>query len=180
MVGDDLKKNLFYWQFAGFAFSSFFGTLLHYLYEWTGQSIFVAPFSGVNESTWEHMKLLYFPLVVFALVQSFHFREYPNYWCVKLWGVMTGLLSIPVLFYTINGMFGKTPAWVNIAIFFVSAFFSYLVESIIFLHGERAGRWKTIAFSVIAIIGVLFVVFTFSPPEIPIFLDPVTGTYGVG
>ena len=73
-----MKKNIKYRQIGGFIFASALGTLLHYLYEWTGESVLVAPFSGVNESTWEHMKLLYFPLFVFAVVQSFHYKEYEN------------------------------------------------------------------------------------------------------
>ena len=58
------------WQAAGFAFATLGGTILHFLYDWTGGSILVAPFSGVNESTWEHMKLLFFPMLLFSLVQS--------------------------------------------------------------------------------------------------------------
>ena len=70
------------WQAGGFAFATLGGTILHFLYEWTGDSVFVAPFSGVNESTWEHMKLLYFPLLLFALVQSRFFRDRKYFWCV--------------------------------------------------------------------------------------------------
>ena len=77
----------------------------------------MAPFSGVNESTWEHMKLLFWPLFFFALVQRPFFREQKNYWCVKLAEILLGLLLIPVLFYTYNGAFEQSPDWVNIAIF---------------------------------------------------------------
>ncbi len=174
-----MKKNIKYRQIGGFVFASALGTLLHYLYEWTGESVLVAPFSGVNESTWEHMKLLYFPLFVFAVVQSFHYKEYENFWCIKLCGIITGLLSIPFLFYTINGAFGKTPSWVNIAIFYVSAFLAFWVETMLFKKGKKMCKWNTLSFAVIVVIGVLFVVFTFATPKIPLFLDPVTGTYGV-
>ena len=61
-----MKRNFSLWQFAGFALSSLAGTLLHFLYDWTGNLVAVAPFSGVNESTWEHMKLLFWPLFIFA------------------------------------------------------------------------------------------------------------------
>ena len=63
-------KNVSLWQFSGFAATALLGTLLHFLYDWTGQNVFAALVSGVNESTWEHMKLLYFPLFIFALVQK--------------------------------------------------------------------------------------------------------------
>ena len=115
------------WQLLGFAFTSFFGTLLHFLYDFTNSSVFAAPFSGVNESTWEHMKLLFFPALIFALIEwLFIGKSDKSFWCVKLWGIIIGLSAIPVLFYTINGAFGKTPDWLNITIFFVSAAYMYV------------------------------------------------------
>ena len=54
-----MKERSILWQAAGFAVVTFGGTILHFLYDWTGESILVSPFSGVNESTWEHMKLLF-------------------------------------------------------------------------------------------------------------------------
>ena len=59
-----MKRDLSLWQLVGFAFTALGGTLLHFLYDWTNNNI-VAAFTAVNESTWEHMKLLYFPLFFF-------------------------------------------------------------------------------------------------------------------
>lgn len=104
-----MKQRSILWQAAGFALVTFGGTILHFLYDWTGGSILVSPFSGVNESTWEHMKLLFWPLFLFALVQRLLFKDQENYWCVKLAEILLGLVLIPVLFYTYNGVFGKSP-----------------------------------------------------------------------
>ena len=116
-----MKRDIKTWQIVGVAGTTLLGTLLHFLYEWTGGSVIAAFFSGVNESTWEHMKLLYFPLFLFAIIQSRTFREYKNFWCIKLIGITTSLTLIPVLFYTYNGVFGRSPDFVNITIFFISA-----------------------------------------------------------
>ena len=43
-----MKRSLPFWQFAGFVFTGVFGTLLHFLYDWT-DSKFSALFSAVNE-----------------------------------------------------------------------------------------------------------------------------------
>lgn len=174
-----MKRNLSLWQFAGFTTTSLGGTLLHFLYDWTNQSILITPFSAVNESTWEHMKLLYFPMFILALIQSRFFKEYENFWCVKLAGIVTGLVLIPVLFYTYNGVFGKSPDWVNIAIFFISAVLAFILETWLFKKDLLRCRSPWLAFAVICLIGVLFVVFTFAPPQIPLFQDPLTGTYGI-
>ena len=173
-----MKQRSILWQAAGFALVTFGGTILHFLYGWTGESILVAPVSGVNESTWEHMKLLFWPLFLFAVVQRLFFRDQENYWCVKLLGILLGLALIPVLFYTYNGVFGKSPDWVNIATFYISALLVFLFEWWAFKQDLMQCKYPRLAFAAICLIGVLFVVFTFTPPQIPLFQDPLTGTYG--
>ena len=53
-------KNVRLWNIAGAAFALVAGTLLHFVYEWFGGNVW-AVIGAVNESTWEHLKLLYFP-----------------------------------------------------------------------------------------------------------------------
>ena len=50
-----MRKRLFFWELAGFLFTGLAGTLLHFVYDWSGDSLWTAAFSAVNESTWEHM-----------------------------------------------------------------------------------------------------------------------------
>ena len=174
-----MKQRSILWQAAGFALITFGGTILYFLYDWTGGSILVAPFSGVNESTWEHMKLLFWPLFLFAVIQRLFFKGQENYWCIKLAEILLGLMLIPVLFYTYNGVFGKSPDWINIAIFYITALQVFLFEWRAFKKDRLQCRHSRLAFVVICLIGVLFVVFTFATPQIPLFQDPLTGTYGV-
>ena len=172
-----MKQTSSLWQWLGFGIATLGGTILHFLYDWTGGSILVAPFSGVNESTWEHMKLLFWPLFLFAVVQRMFFREQENFWRVKLWSILLGLLLMPVLFYTYNGAIGKSPDWLNITIFYICAGFVFLFERWAFKTARHSSR---LAFFALCLVGTLFVVFTFAPPRIPLFLDPLTGTYGIG
>lgn len=167
-----MKQKSILWQATGFAFATLGGTVLHFLYDWTGESILIAPFSGVNESTWEHMKLLYWPMFFFAMVQWFFFKEQENYWRIKLIEILIGLLLIPVLFYTYNGVFGKSPDWINIAIFYFTALVVYLFEWWALKNERLKGNYPYLAFAALCTIGILFVVFTFLPPQIPLFQDP--------
>ncbi len=176
--GDEMKKSISIWQLVGFGLTVLLGTLLHFLYDWTGGNVAAALFSGVNESTWEHMKLLFFPMFFFALVQSRFFKDCENFWCVKLIGILVGLSLIPVIFYTYNGVIGKSPDWVNISIFFISAAIAYFVEARLFKRNFRCKAPK-FAFSLICIIGILFFVFTFATPHIDLFKDPISGGYGL-
>ena len=174
-----MNRSIRLWQFFGFAVTSLGGTLLHFLYDWLGEAVWVAPFSGVNESTWEHMKLLFWPMFLYAIVQSFFFKKQKDYWCVKLRGILLGLTLIPVLFYTYNGVIGKSPDWLNITIFFVSAALSYLYETRLFEGETVACKRPKLAAAILWGIALLFVLFTFLTPEIGVFRDPLTGTYGI-
>ena len=152
---------------------------MHFLYDWLGEAVWIAPFSGVNESTWEHMKLLFWPMFVFALVQSLFFRERTDFWCVKLRGMLLGLALIPVLFYTYNGAIGKSPDWLNISIFFVSAAVAYLYETRLFNQKRLLCKQPYFALAALCALSLAFIVCTFLPPRIGIFRDPITGAYGV-
>lgn len=174
-----MKRSIGLWQLLGFGVTSLGGTILHFLYDWLGKAVWIAPFSGVNESTWEHMKLLFWPMFIFAIVQSFFFKDRKEFWCVKLRGILLGLALIPVLFYTYNGVIGSSPDWINIAIFFVSAALAYLYETRRFNNETVFCKRPCLAIALLCVIAVLFAVFTFATPEIGIFQDPLTGTYGI-
>lgn len=173
-----MKRSLGLWQLWGFAVTSFCGTVLHFLYEWLGGAVWVAPFSGVNESTWEHMKLLFWPTFLFAAVQRLFFRDREDFWRVKLRGILLGLALIPILFYTYNGAIGPSPDWVNIAIFFLAAAAAYLWETRLFKGKALRGKSSRAALFALCVILLLFVLFTFVPPELGLFRDPLTGGYG--
>ncbi len=174
-----MKRDIPFWQFIGFTLVSIGGTLLHFLYDWANQALWLAPFSGVNESTWEHMKLLYFPAVICALIQHRIFKDCPRFWCAKTIGISTGLAAIPVLFYTYNGIFGVSPDYINIAIFFISTAVAFFIETRLFRTNYLSCKHPWIARGILALFGILFMIFTFVTPHIPLFRDPLTGTYGL-
>ena len=174
-----MKKNVGLWQLMGFAVTSFLGTILHFLYEWLDSAVWIAPFSGINESTWEHMKLLLWPMLIYAVIESFFFRDRKDFWCVKFRGILLGLALIPILFYTYNGVIGKSPDWINIAIFFISAAIAYVFEARLFNSEKLRCGSKKRAIAILVAISLLFVLFTFRTPTIGIFRDPLTGSYGI-
>ena len=177
--GAFMKRTIPYWQMAGFFFTSVVGTLLHFLFDWTGGSTIAALFSAVNESIWEHLKLLFYPMFLFAIIESkFLEQEYEQFWCVKLKGILLGLLLIPVFYYTYTGTLGVSADWVNIANYVVTVGIVFLAETRRFQKDGRCILRPETAIIVLCIIALVFTVFTFATPKIPIFKDPVTGSYG--
>lgn len=175
-----MKKPIYKWQFAGFIVTSILGVLFHFLFEWSGKNVLVVPFYSVNESIWEHLKLIFFPMFIFSFVQSRYVgKEYKNFWCIKLWGMVFGIMLILELYYTINGAVGRTPDWVNIGIFFVAVALSFLLETRRFEKGSKKCKSSMIALVILWLLALVFVIFTFVTPQIPLFQDPVTGSYGL-
>ncbi len=174
-----MKREIKFWQTVGFFAVSLLGTVLHFLYDWTG-STFAALVSGVNESTWEHMKLLFFPMLLFAITEYFFIgKEYENFWCVKLKGTLFGLALIPVIFYTLRGVFGTTSDWINILIFFISAAIAFIYETRQLENEIKPCKYEKTAIAVFTLIALSFVIFTFKPPEIPLFRDPIDRGFGI-
>lgn len=166
-----MKKSFFKWELICFALTIAFGVLLHFLYEWSGKSVLVAPFSAVNESTWEHMKLLFVPMFLLGIIESFYFKDNDKFWDIKLRGITLGLILIPVLFYTYNGASGKSPDWINITIFVLSVFIAYLYELNLFKKERKKYISKQNAIIILCFITSLFILFTFYPLDLAIFKE---------
>lgn len=165
----------------GTLFTIIAGTFLHFAYDLSGNSDFVAIFSAVNESTWEHLKLLFFPVMLFAVAEYFIYgKNFSNFWSSKLISLLLGMLSIVVVFYTYTGVFNGSNSILNIALFITSTIFTYWLNCKFLENGSFDSAFLN-KISVIAavILFVMFWVYTFNTPMLNIFKDPVTNGYGI-
>lgn len=172
-----MKKSLLFWCFAGFVFTSVAGTLLHFVFDWSNQNIIVGLFSAVNESIWEHIKLFYFPAVLFFVIQN-RFLKSPSLYCAQLSALLVGIVTIPSLYYTYTGASGVKADWFNILIFFIAAALSFYTLYKTVKNNRRCKISPIISYIIIFTIGFMFIIFTFVPPHIPLFIDPLDSTYG--
>ena len=174
-----MAKKLKRWEIAGFIFVVALGSLGHFLYDLTGQNPLVGKFFAVNESTWEHLKLLFFPYVLFLLVEWFFAgKNYKSFAFSKTLGVLAGMLFIVALFYTYTGVLGRSVDFLNIIIFVLGTALSFFVSYKILSGGSKA-VFKLPSVVILLVIAVAFIAFTTTPPEIGLFRDPVTGNFGV-
>ncbi|MCF2664507.1 hypothetical protein JQM66_08040 [Oscillibacter valericigenes] len=176
-----MRKRLFFWELAGFLFTSAMGSLLHFAYEWSGGSLAAAVVSAVNESTWEHMKLLFVPMFLFSVVQACVLgKNYPNFLAVRAVSIVTGLALIPVLYYTYTGVWGQMRDWANIAVFFLAALGAFLLDFYLLRRNRLSAPWQQVlGLIVLWALAFCFVWCTFRPVRIALWRDPLTGTYGI-
>lgn len=176
-----MGRRLFFWEAAGFLWTAAAGTLLHFTYDWSGGSLVAAAFSAVNESTWEHMKLLFVPLFLFTVVQVVVLgRTYPNLLAVRAVTTLSGLALIPVLFYTYQGVLGFQITRVNIAIFYLSALVAFVLDFRLLRRGRFSAPWQQLlGLTVLWALAFAFVWCTYRPPQLGLWQDPLTGSYGI-
>ena len=174
-----MKHSIPGWQLAGFLVTSVLGTFLHFLFDLTGGSLAAALVSAVNESIWEHMKLIYYPMLLFSFLEYRAWgRQRRDFWGIKLAGTALGLALIPVVYYTYTGILGISVSWVNIAIFFLAAMAAYWLETALFARERAFPISGGLALALLLGMGAVFILLTFCPPRLPFFRDPVTGSYG--
>lgn len=166
---------------VGALFTLVVGTLLHFVYEWKPNTL-TALFGAVNESTWEHLKLLFWPTLVFGIAEYFLYgRELDNFVPTKVVSILLGMTAIVVLFYTYTGIWGTHVMWMDIAIFVIAVLisYSYTAWQLQKLHPTPSSIQVVVALLLLLALLLVFVFFTYTPPHIPLFADPTTGSYGV-
>lgn len=172
------KKKLIRFQIFSTIFSIILGTILHFTYEWSGNNSIIGLFSSVNESTWEHLKLLFFPMLISGIVGYFVFKDYyPRFLCSKTLGIITALIFTIVFFYTYTGIIGINYTFLNILTFILSVIIGEYVVYILTINNFTFN--KIFCISILILLTVSFFVFTFKPPKINLFKDPINDSYGI-
>lgn len=168
------------WAVIGLLWTLAAGNLLHFVYDWTGKRVAAALFSAVNESTWEHMKLLAVPWILFSIVECIALRS-GGTTAPRAAGLLAGLAAIPLLFYGYKGIVGKGSMIVDILIFQVAVLLAFWVSWTLQKRRQLSGGgWTVLGILVLLGVWALFLLFTFRAPDLAVFIDPVTGTRGIG
>ena len=111
-------KHFKRYTILGILFVIITGTLSHFLYDWSGNNRIVGFFTPINESVWEHMKLLFFPMLLYSLFVIVKFqKKYPCIISALCFGILTGTLLIPLLYYAYTFVLGKNFFVLDISIF---------------------------------------------------------------
>lgn len=167
------------WQIITVIICLILGILLHFTYEWSGENIIVGIFSAVNESTWEHLKLAFYPMVTMAIIGYFiigHMSE--NYWIAQALGIITALIFITSFFYTYRGIIGINIDWLNIGSFIIGICLGeYITYRILISNKNYNAEEVSVIFFIILLFS--FILYTFRPPQLPFFEDPISGSFGI-
>lgn len=172
-MGDRMNQLICY-TISGIIFVSLLGTLSHFFYDWSGKNPAAGLFSPVNESVWEHIKLLFFPMLLYSIFMSKRLKGiYPCISSSLLFGILLGSALIPVIFYTYTGILGYNLLAFDIMTFIISVIIAFFAVYKLTLSCKAENKellFKTAVF----IMAAAFFLFTYFPPEIGLFQEPET------
>ena len=158
------------------------GVLLHYVYEWSGGNLFIGLFAPVNESVWEHLKLVVMPILFLMIFEfSIYGRLRYNFFTAKLLGTLVGIMTILNSYYFYTGALGIQNMPLNIFLFIAGVLVAYATSLSIMTSNKRIGGgiWETLSILALGALCAAFFWFTLYPVHVPLFRDPANGSYGI-
>ncbi len=168
-------KNTRTRSIVGAIITAVLGSALHFTYDLSGENFLVGLFTPINESTWEHLKLLAFPFLLFSLFEYFIFsKNESGFWTGRLLALLAGMGVIVGAFYIYTGILGFNYFIIDILIFLLGVAISYYLS---YFWSKKAtfsnGKFEGISIILIGVLIALFFIFTVFPPSIGLFVSPV-------
>jgi hypothetical protein len=161
-------------------FISILGGLFHFTFEMSGYNPIVGAFSAVNESVWEHLKLGFWPALLWAIIEYRQIRkEANNFFLAKTVVPYVIIAIIPAIFYSYTLFTGESIFIIDIMSFIVAVIIGQYLSYRILIHKQLSDRLEKLALAALLLLAILFIVFTFYPPHLPPFQDPISGEYGI-
>jgi len=175
-----MKLKILKLELIGALFIIIFGSLLHFTFDWFKNFWLVGIFSAVNESVWEHLKLAVIPAVVWLLIEKRFIKiDLPNFTFAKVKSIFLMPILIIVIFYSYTAILGKNYLLFDILTFVVAVLIGQVVSFWIMFWPPVKRIYNSIAVVVLILLVLSFVVFTFYPPRVFLFQDPISLGYGI-
>lgn len=170
-----LRKSFYYAQFIFAVLTLISGTLLHFLYDWTDANFFVGIFSPVNESVWEHLKMLFFPILFYSVFEYVYIgRYFSSFIPARIIGLFFSMAFTVVFFYTYTGIIGTHHLWVDVLTFLAATVLCYfLTWHLVITKRAELQRTTIVYLAVLLLMLYLFCHFTKHPPGLNLFQSGV-------
>ena len=150
------------------------GVLWHFVYEWSNNNVFLGLIAPVNESVWEHLKLLFYPCLVLSLIEYFVMGKEREFIVGRIYSIILGMISIVAMYYLYDTVFGATPSVVNIIIYVLAVILTYGLTGVLISRKGSRCKDNVLSATILTILIILiFALFTQYPPNVFLFIPPV-------
>ena len=164
-------------EIIGAIFIIAFGTLGHFIFEWSGHRKCAGIFFAVNESTWEHIKLAIYPTLIWGIAEIVCKGWSSSIPVATAAATISMMVLIPATFYGYTSIVGKNFLIADITCFIASVVAGMFVFKA--LLGIQPGTaLEIIAYIALAAIITAYFTLSYHPLHNFLFKDPISGNYG--
>lgn len=175
-----IEEDILKWEIISLFFVIIVGSFLHFLFEISGDFYPIGAISAVNESVWEHLKLGFWPIIFIAPVEYTFIKDrVKNFIIAKNIAAYIIPLSIVIIFYTYTAILGTNLLIMDILTFVIAVIIGHVLSYYIMTSQEKPRIMIYISLILIIFLAILFILFTYYPPQLNIFQDSLTGQYGI-
>lgn len=175
-----IKKSCQTTAFFGFLFLIIIGTLWHFAFNFSGGSTLIGAFAPVNESVWEHLKLISFPIIpITALEFIIYGKDHDGFFAAKIISAFLGMIFIVMGYYTYVGMARNNSLLADVTLFIAASAISSFLPCILMKRTSLKQKDSIIWLTIFTVLVILFMYFTFNPPMFELFRDPITEDFGI-
>lgn len=156
------------------------GSLLHFTYKWSKENIIVGMFSPVNESVFEHTKLLLTPLTLFWGIGYFFLKDgtnINNYFLAMLISIVFSIIVMITFYYTYKEIIGNFYLWIDILDLLISLLMGQVLANHFYVYGKGIS-WG-VSLGLIIVIFAAYIYLTYKPFKTPLFYDKKNKNYGI-
>lgn len=145
--------------------------LWHFMYDWF-PCVLTSIFFPVNESIWEHMKIIFYCLLIGSVLE----KKGNNYYLNILVKPLVGVLFYLIIFIPLYLIFGE-----SMVISLSLMLFTYIIMELlgIKISKQEELNIKALPIIIIILISILFSILTFYPLHNFLFFDSVKLGYGI-
>lgn len=155
--------------------------LYHFLYKWFPNPIFEV-FFPVNESIWEHMKLLYSGILTFNIIEYIIYRKKNintnNFFTVTFLMMITSIILYLIIYLPLYDMFGENMI-ISISLLVIVIILEQIFSYYLLNYGKENKLLNKVSIILIILGYVTLLSLTINPPRNYIFYDIVEHKYGV-
>jgi hypothetical protein len=146
------------------------------MYRWIGIGAWLFP---VNESVWEHIKIIFIPYLIYTFIELCLLKpsDKYNYFAIKSIALIAMPVVMIVLYFTYTGIIGRNYLFIDGIIGILSILAGYLISLRLILIDYKIKK-KAVYISIAVIICVLLIIFTYLTPHINLFYDPIAKKFG--
>lgn len=182
------RRAILLWEVATFVVVMLGASALHFAFELSGFWRPLAVAASVNESTFEHLKLFFWPALMVSLVEHAYIKgRVNNYWWGKAMALLATPIAIIVSFYFYLGVALPLTGTGYLALDIGTGAFGVLVGNVvayrILTAADKGVAYRTAGLIVIAVMAAIMALVAFFPPELFLFENfwgyEYTGAYGI-